>query len=419
MINQAKLLRKKGYSYQQIARQLGIGKTTAFNYVNSTETKPSEVPSLKAGDTHVLSSSEPGRNAVLNVRAEQGNVAENSSQKSKEPPSKQMEIPKEEKPKMPKEFTGNELMVRKFDSLDFKFKFLELIGKPSKPFSAIIWGMPKGGKSNLSIRLADYLQQWHGNVAYIAAEEGESVTMQEKIKAIGGSEMTIVESRDREQIALYLKNKSCDFVFIDSINNARIDNDFLENLKKENPSKSFIAIVQATKGGNFKGDQALTHNCDFIIKVINGIAYHSGRFNTTSEIEIFSGELYQKNPNQRKVQIDSNPLGEVNSAESITVANNENNINPQPDLNIATISQQEKEVKEFEAFLETMTSANANPPVALPEPKPKKVQTPAPRITYKRKTSDSSNVLVALGLTLLVVGVAESYNHSSSPKLKK
>ena len=51
-------------------------------------------------------------------------------------------------------------------------------------------------------------------------------------------------------------------------NNEGVDSEFLESLKEENPNKSFISIVQATKGGNFKGNQALTHNCDFIIKVV-------------------------------------------------------------------------------------------------------------------------------------------------------
>lgn len=184
--------------------------------------------------------------------------------------------------------------------MEFEGKFLELIGKPSKLFSAIIWGLPKGGKSNFSIRFADYLQEYFGNVVYIAAEEGESVTLQEKIKAIGGSKVTFAENKDRQSIREYLLEKHCDFVFIDSINNAGIDNEFLELLKKDNPSKSFISIVQATKGGNFKGDQALTHNCDFIIKVVAGVAYHSGRFNTTTEINIFEEPLYDKNPISRK-----------------------------------------------------------------------------------------------------------------------
>lgn len=57
-------------------------------------------------------------------------------------------------------------------------------------------------------------------------------------------------------------------------------------------------IEQATKGGNFKGDQSLEHNCDFVIKVVNGIAYHKGRFGPESEIPIFEQSLYDKNHNK-------------------------------------------------------------------------------------------------------------------------
>jgi predicted ATP-dependent serine protease len=160
-------------------------------------------------------------------------------------------------------------------------------------------GKPKGGKSNLCIRFADYLSEYFGSVCYIAAEEGISETLQLKIKDIGGSDVVFVILKDRELIREYLKNKKYDFVFIDSINKVNINDEFLEILKAENQNTSFNAIVQVTKSGNFKGDQALTHNCDFIIKVIEGIAYHEGRFNTASEISIFDSPLYEKNPNKK------------------------------------------------------------------------------------------------------------------------
>jgi hypothetical protein len=95
-------------------------------------------------------------------------------------------------------------------------------------------------------------------------------------------------------------------VFIDSINAAGIEDDFLEYLKKENPQSSFIGVAQATKGGNFKGSQALTHNCDFIIKVENGVAYHKGRFGPTSEEKIFEGDWHTKNPNKVDTTTTSN-----------------------------------------------------------------------------------------------------------------
>lgn len=121
--------------------------------------------------------------------------------------------------------------------------------------------------------------------------------------------------KERELIREYLKNKKYDFVFIDSINKVNINDEFLEILKAENQNTSFNAIVQVTKSGNFKGDQALTHNCDFIIKVIEGIAYHEGRFNTASEISIFDSPLYEKNLSKKKMQKNLEPLPFKNNLE--------------------------------------------------------------------------------------------------------
>jgi len=164
------------------------------------------------------------------------------------------------------------------------------------PFQGFIHGLPKNGKGYLGVFFADYLQEYHGRVLYVAAEERESVSLQNKFKACNGSKVTVLPTCDRELIRLHIKSGSYDFVFIDSINKAHIDDEFLEQLKSENPTVSFVAICQATKTGNFKGDQSLTHNCDFIIEVINCVAYCEGRFNSSSTVEIFKEPLYQKNP---------------------------------------------------------------------------------------------------------------------------
>jgi len=279
-------LRLEGKSFKQIATQLGIGKTTVYNHVKEIM--------LKKG----MSFSDPvpnGSELGSTGRSERNPNAPIEGQSMSEPQQNKQEIEQVIKPKASKVFTGDELVKKKFQCLEFEGKFLELIGKPEKFFSAVIWGLPKGGKSNLAIRLADYLEEYFGRVLYIAAEEGESVTLQQKIKDIGGSKMKILETRDKDEIKSFLLKSTFDFVFIDSINVAGIESEFLELLKNENPSKSFVAITQATKSGNFKGDQSLTHNCDFIIKVVDGIAYQEGRFSPASEVNIFEKPLYQKN----------------------------------------------------------------------------------------------------------------------------
>ena len=287
---------KTGLSFKEIGDKLGISKTSAFDYI-----KEMKLIHEKTIVNTVLNSFEQS----LNGRSESKIVATIFEKKVVE----NAPIIPVSAPKI-KEFTGDELIKKQFVSLPFESKFLELIGKPSKLFSGIIWGLPKGGKSNFALRFADYLQEYFGKVVYIAAEEGESVTLQDKFKEIGGSLMTIVETRNRETIRNYLIEKDFDFVFIDSINNAGIDSEYLEILKTENPDKSFIAIVQATKGGNFKGDQALTHNCDFIIKIVAGIAYHTGRFGIASEIKIFEEPLYHKNKTKIVVE-EKNSISEI------------------------------------------------------------------------------------------------------------
>lgn len=286
---QAFQLYQNGLSYNQIGKKLSIGKTTAYDYVKE----------IKLSKIIINSSAVPnGSELGLNGRSERI-PNESSEQKKQEKSIQEINLSNTTNTVLKlNEFTGDDLIKKKFDTLNFEGKFLELIGKPSKIFSAVIWGLPKGGKSNLAIRFADYLQEYFGKVLYIAAEEGESATLQQKFKEIDGSRVTILETRNKEEIRNYLKEKDFGFVFIDSINNAGIDSEFLQLLKTENQNKSFIAVAQATKGGNFKGDQSLTHNCDFVIKVVDGIAYQEGRFSPASEIKIFDEPLYQKNKNK-------------------------------------------------------------------------------------------------------------------------
>jgi DNA-dependent RNA polymerase auxiliary subunit epsilon len=277
-------MRKMGLSFAKIAKQIGLSKTTVHRLYKEHTLELQ----INKGRGKSTTPERPIANAF--------NAFVNNTLKFE--PLINDKLPKNQSIDNLKVISGNDLIVKQFKSLEFTGKFQNLIGKPSKVFAAIIWGLPKSGKSNLAIRFADYLCEYFGTVLYIAAEEGHSQSLREKFLAINGSHVKILECRDKEQIRLYLQKNAFNFVFIDSINAAGIDDDFLEYLKKENPQSSFIGVAQATKVGNFKGSQALTHNCDFIIKVENGVAYHKGRFGPTSEEKIFEGDWHTKNPNK-------------------------------------------------------------------------------------------------------------------------
>lgn len=184
--------------------------------------------------------------------------------------------------------SSDSLLQSDYDVYPFDGKYLELIGEPTTPFACIVFGLPKSGKSIFSIQFADYLGSNFGRVLYIASEEGFSPTLQKKVKDFvkDSSNLDFAPFKTYEEIiANDLSPYS--FVFIDSLNFAKISVEQLEMLKTDYPAISFITIMQSTKGGNFRGSQEFAHNCDVIVTIQNGIATQKGRFQAQSSCYVF------------------------------------------------------------------------------------------------------------------------------------
>lgn len=72
------------------------------------------------------------------------------------------------------------------------------------------------------------------------------------------------------------------------MNKLGLEPEALEELKRDNPGKSFIYIFQSTKEGNFRGANQFQHDVDVVIEVPEkGKAVQFGRFNQGGEMEIF------------------------------------------------------------------------------------------------------------------------------------
>lgn len=152
-----------------------------------------------------------------------------------------------------------------FDTLNFKDKYLELIGKPTKNFYGMIWGDAKSGKSYFSIEFAQYLTRF-GNVCYFAVEEGGGETLKNKIINLQAYDIDLEFTKNIPDI--FKKAKQYDFIFIDSVTKIDLQPDELERLRLLAPKTAIIAILQSVKQGkNFKGDQQFKHNTDFIIEI--------------------------------------------------------------------------------------------------------------------------------------------------------
>lgn len=170
-----------------------------------------------------------------------------------------------------------------FNSIGFSGKWLNLIGDPSPGFTAMVFGRPKMGKSYLCVDFAGYLARNHGTVLYVANEEKLDATLQMKLN-----------DKDVKHENLFVSDylpedlSKFQFIILDSVNKLGLSPQDLENLKRKNPSKSFIFIFQTTKDGKFKGANSYQHDVDVVIEVPErGRATQFGRFNQGGEMSIF------------------------------------------------------------------------------------------------------------------------------------
>lgn len=174
-----------------------------------------------------------------------------------------------------------------FNTIGFKDKWLDFIGDPAPGFTAMVFGMPKMGKSYLCVDFAGYLARNHGKVLYVAKEEKLDKTLQDKLKEknVAHENLTVADGIP-PSLADY------DFIFLDSVNKLGLTSKDLEKLKTENKGKSFIYIFQATKAGKFKGNNEFQHDVDVVIEVPErGKAIQYGRFNQGGDINIFPEAL--------------------------------------------------------------------------------------------------------------------------------
>jgi hypothetical protein len=176
---------------------------------------------------------------------------------------------------------SRELLSMDFETIGLKGKYRELIGDPSVGFSAMVYGLPKSGKSTLCLDFAKHLAEHHGKVLYCAVEEGFGYTLKEKIERLNASHSNLyITDRIPADLSPY------QFVFIDSVSKAGMDVSDLEELRKQYPGVSFIFIYHTTKEGRFKGVNTHAHEVDVIIEVGKREAKATGRFNAGGRLSI-------------------------------------------------------------------------------------------------------------------------------------
>jgi len=161
----------------------------------------------------------------------------------------------------------SELQQKQFKTLDFDGEWEKLIGTPEQNFALMIYGQAGHGKSTFAVNLSEYLANKFGYVLYNSAEEGVSLSLQDKLKKVNSNELRVSSFKDFDSIKKHLKQSLSRFIVLDSVNHMDLTADQVEELKRIDPTRGFITIHQVTKLGEFKGDNKFLHNCDIEIMV--------------------------------------------------------------------------------------------------------------------------------------------------------
>ncbi len=177
--------------------------------------------------------------------------------------------------------SSGELLKMDFQTIGLKGKYMELIGDPSIGFTAMVYGLPKSGKSTMCLDFANHLASNHGKVLYCAVEEGFGYTLKEKIERLGAQHANLyITDRVPENLSDY------EFVFIDSVSKAGMDVEDIDRLRKLHLETSFIFIYHTTKEGKFKGVNSHAHEVDVLIQVDKGMATSTGRLSAGGKMKI-------------------------------------------------------------------------------------------------------------------------------------
>jgi hypothetical protein len=186
--------------------------------------------------------------------------------------------------------SSKEFTTMEFDTIGLKDKWLDFMGDPAPGFTAMVFGMPKMGKSYLCVDFANYLSLNHGKVLYVSKEEFMSPTLAIKFKDKDAA-------NDNLDIAGSIPNdlSPYDFIFLDSVTSLKLSPEDLKHLEEKYPEKSFVYVFQVTKNGKARGTNEFMHNVDVVIEIPEkGKAVQFGRFNQGGEIDIFEDAPSEK-----------------------------------------------------------------------------------------------------------------------------
>ena len=170
--------------------------------------------------------------------------------------------------------SSKELAKYDYKALCFTGKWMQFIGYPSINFQCAIHGRAGEGKSTFAIQFALYLAENFGKALYISSEEGFSKTFKDKfvLNNALSDNLYVADLKSYDDIIKEIPVNAYHFIFVDSLNNMRIDAEMLKKFRERYKNSAIITISQATKDGKMRGSYEIIHDVDIEIIVTNGVA---------------------------------------------------------------------------------------------------------------------------------------------------
>lgn len=200
--------------------------------------------------------------------------------------------------------SAQELSKMKFDYYELSPPWNKIVGKPEKNGSIMMFSPAGSGKSTVALQMCAEFTK-HGDVLYVAAEEGISGKLQGKVErsGIAKSDIQFLDWEDIEDLKTYIKKNGIDVVCIDSytVIDYRLKTFEEFRLWCRDNGVFFIVIVQQTKDGKFYGSSNAGFNVDCQIQVIDG------KPSTLETGKNRFGELYSHDVDMREEPVDFEP----------------------------------------------------------------------------------------------------------------
>ena len=194
---------------------------------------------------------------------------------------------------MPRTLGVNFILNKAYRSLEFTGVWADTFGLPSDPFTMMIYGHPKNGKTSMCMMFAKYLTRF-GKVWYNSIEEGDTKTIQDAFIRAGLHELEEGKFMlgDRyfftDMVEKLAKPNSGRFVFVDSRDFINLTCQQFKKLKALFPRKSFIIVCWEAAGkpaGKFAKD--IEFIVDVVVHVANFRAFVRSRFGGGKEYVIW------------------------------------------------------------------------------------------------------------------------------------